>query len=79
MQIKLREKNQQQNRDLENKDNRQGFDKFGQEASIEYIKVEQKMIIAIAGEFYAPLEQAPVIARSFQKWLLMWKLDEHRD
>jgi hypothetical protein len=79
MQIKLREKNQQQNGDLENQDNRQGFDKLWQAEDLEYIKVEQKMIIAIAGEFYAPLEQAPVIARSFQKWLLMWKLDEHRD
>lgn len=66
---------------MENQDNRQGFDKLGQasDLEVEYIKIEQKMIIAIAGEFYAPLEQAPVIARSFQKWLLMWKLDEHRD
>lgn len=79
MQIKLRKKNKQQNGDLENQDNRQGFDKLWQAEDLEYIKVEQKMIIAIAGEFYAPLEQAPVIARSFQKWLLMWKLDEHRD
>jgi hypothetical protein len=60
---------------LENSGNRQGFDKFGKEADLKYIPIEQKMIVQLSGEFFAPLDEAPEITRSFQKWLMMWKLE----
>jgi hypothetical protein len=73
MSIQLQEKRSGQERGMANETDRQGSNSKRKTPAITYHRTEQKIIVEIATVFRVPLDQAPEVTRSFEKWAEQWE------